>query len=139
MTMPPPYIADLEAEAAPMLRVVLPWPDKRLTPNAKRRKHWSSYRVAGNDDREKARLLTFSAMSKAGYFQRDFPLEPDRIPLTIRFIPPDRRHRDDDSMIGAFKHMRDGIALALKVNDRRFQPTYEFGEPEKPGRVEVGL
>lgn len=138
--MTAPFIADMEAEAAETVRlkIILPWPDKQLTPNAKRRKHWSSYRVAGNDDREKARLLTFSAMSRAGFFQKDFPVA-DSIPLTIRFVPPDRRHRDDDGMIGAFKHMRDGIALALKVNDRRFRPVYEIADPEKPGRVEVTI
>ncbi len=61
------------------------------------------------------------------------------IPMTITFVPPDRRHRDDDGMIGAFKHARDGIADALGVDDRRFRPQYVFADAEKPGRVVVEI
>lgn len=32
-----------------------------------------------------------------------------------------------------------GIAAALGVNDARFLPSYEFAEPEKPGRVVVEI
>lgn len=69
--------------------------------------------------------------------KKAFRASDEPIPMTVTFIPPDRRHRDDDGMIGSFKHARDGIADALGVNDRRFRPTYVFAEPEKPGRVEV--
>ena len=61
------------------------------------------------------------------------------IRMTITFVPPDRRHRDDDNMIASLKSARDGIADALGVNDRRFRPNYVFAEPEKPGRVEVEI
>ena len=57
--------------------------------------------------------------------------------MTIRFYPPDARLRDDDGIIGAFKHARDGIADALRVDDHRFRPEYHFMDPAKPGRVEV--
>ena len=63
----------------------------------------------------------------------------DQIRMTITFVPPDRRHRDDDNMIASLKAARDGIADALGVNDRRFRPNYVFAEPEKPGRVEVEI
>ncbi len=63
----------------------------------------------------------------------------DPIPVVMRFYPPDRRHRDDDNMIGSMKAARDSIAEALGVNDRRFRPHYIFAEPEKPGRIEVEL
>lgn len=129
-----PFIPDLAEEQAHGLRIVLPWPDKRLTPNAKRRKHWTVYRPAINADREEARLITRSAMARQG--KPEFPAE-GKIPVTIRFVPPDRRHRDDDGMVGAFKHARDGIAAALGVNDRRFRPQYHIAEPARPGRVEV--
>ena len=39
----------------------------------------------------------------------------------IDFYPPDRRHRDDDNMISAFKAGRDGVADALGINDKRFR------------------
>ncbi len=116
--------------------IVLPWPDKRLTPNAKRRKHWSFYRPAANADRAKGLFLTLEALGADAKRMFD---DGEPLPLTIRFYPPDRRHRDDDGMIATFKHMRDGIADAIAVEDRWFRPSYQFCEPEAPGRVEVTI
>lgn len=117
------------------MKITLPWPDKRLTPNAKRRSHWRSYQPAIKADRENAHWRTTLAI---GEIARGVITEGEgKIPLTITFVPPDKRHRDDDGMIGAFKHARDGIADALRVDDRRFKPEYHFAEPEKPGWVEV--
>lgn len=59
--------------------------------------------------------------------------------LRVTFYPPDRRHRDDDGMIGAFKHYRDGIADGLGIDDRHFRPEYVIAEPQAPGRVEVEI
>lgn len=118
--------------------ISLPWPDKRLTPNAKRRKHWSGYRPAEKADRTTAQILTLSAMQHQRVSHSRFAGD-DKIPVNVTFFPPDRRHRDDDGMIGAFKHMRDGIADALGVNDRRFLPTYAIADADKPGRVVVEI
>lgn len=56
--------------------------------------------------------------------------------VKFRFIPPDKRG-DRTNYPNRLKPYIDGIAEALGVNDRRFLPSYEFCEPEKPGRVEV--
>lgn len=58
------------------------------------------------------------------------------IAITFRFIPPDRRG-DRTNYPNRLKPYIDGIAEALRINDRRFLPSYEFAEPEKPGWVEV--
>ncbi len=119
------------------MMIVLPWPDKRLTPNAKRRKHWSFYRPAAAADRDTGNKET---LAQTPYADARKALQGEAmIACQITFIPPDRRHRDDDGMIAAFKHMRDGICDALQINDRRLRPHYVIGEPEKPGRVEVSL
>ena len=60
------------------------------------------------------------------------------IQLEIEFFPPDRRHRDDDNMIGAFKHGRDGMALAWNVNDKRFRCSYKVSD-QIGGMVKVRL
>ncbi len=118
------------------MKITLPWPDKRLSPNA--RTHWGSKAGITASARHDARWLTVDA---PGFNETVDRLADDDglIPLTITFFPPDRRHRDDDNMIGSFKAARDGIANALGVNDRRFRPHYHFGEPRKPGRVEVEI
>ncbi len=117
----------------------LPWPDKRLSPNSKRRSHWRSYNDVAANARADAADYTIAALTPhLPAARRD--LEGDgTIPVTVTFYPPDRRHRDDDGMIGSFKHARDGIADALQVNDRRFRPTYVFADPCKPGKIEVAF
>lgn len=62
--------------------------------------------------------------------------ESGDIPITFRFVPPDRRS-DRTNFPNRIKPYIDGIAEALGINDRRFLPSYEFADPEKPGRVEV--
>lgn len=119
------------------MKIILPWPDKRLTPNAKRRKHWRSYQPAIKADREAAALLTTVALPLA--LKRAVAASEGKIALTVSFYPPDARRRDDDGMVSAFKHQRDGIADALGVDDHRFRPHYFFEEPEKPGRVEISF
>ena len=118
-----------------MTTITLPWPDKRLTPNAKRRKHWRTYQPAIRDARALGWGRTLEAVPadrRQAITAGDAKIEP-----VITFYPPDRRHRDDDGMIGSFKHARDGIADALGCDDRRFRPQYHFAEPAAPGRVEV--
>lgn len=120
-----------------MTTITLPFPDKRLSPNAKRRKHWRTYQPVANAARDLGWALTLEAVPPAA--RQAIAASEGKIAMTITFVPPDRRRRDDDGMIGAFKHARDGIAKALGVDDSRFRPNYQFAEPAKPGRVEVSL
>jgi len=110
--------------------IVLPWPPKELSPNFKRRKHWTVYRGPTKAYRETCYWLTHNAGVCA-------PGGDEPFPVLITFYPPDRRRRDDDGMIGAFKAGRDGMADALRVNDHRLRPTYVIGEPCKGGKVVV--
>jgi crossover junction endodeoxyribonuclease RusA len=61
------------------------------------------------------------------------------IPLRVTFCPPDKRHRDRDNCIAMCKAYMDGIADALVVNDRRFEPTYAWGDVVKHGAVLVAI
>lgn len=132
--MSAPWIPDMAGER-PLCVIVLPWPDKRLSPNA--RVHWRAKAPVTAKARADAHFL---ALEAAGYdlgaIRADLAGEGP-IPVRITFYPPDRRHRDDDGMIGSFKAARDGICDALHCNDRRWRPEYHFAEPEKPGRIEV--
>jgi crossover junction endodeoxyribonuclease RusA len=131
----PPFIPDMAAEQPHKLRIVLPWPDKRLSPNA--RIHWRAKAAIKAKARADAHFLALEAAGYSlGSIRTDLAGDAP-IPLCVTFYPPDKRHRDDDNMVASAKHARDGIADALKVNDRRFRPHYVFAEPEKPGRVEI--
>ena len=117
--------------------VVLPWPDKRLSPNA--RLHWSDKLWPKQSARNDAKIATMAA---EGFKETRKAFVSDtlcQIAFKVTFYPPDKRHRDDDNMIGSIKSARDGVAQALNVNDRRFRSSYTVAEPCKPGRVEIEL
>jgi len=117
------------------MKITLSWPDKRLSPNARIHHHeLAPVKAAARSDAAKATWAAAPAPVR-----RAIASGEGRIELTVRFFPPDKRHRDDDNMIGAFKAARDGIADGLGVNDRRFRAHYIFADPEKPGRIEVVL
>lgn len=120
---------------AAVVTVELPWPPKQLTPNAKRRKHWRTYQPIAKQYRADCAILTAAVLLIARVGSR----RGLRV-KSITFAPPDRRKRDDDGMIGAFKAGRDGVADALGVDDHTFRPVYRFAEPITGGlvRVEVG-
>lgn len=63
----------------------------------------------------------------------------DRIPLVITINPPDRRHRDRDNIQHSLKYALDQVAKRLLVDDYRFDPSYQFGEPVKGGRITVSV
>jgi crossover junction endodeoxyribonuclease RusA len=106
--------------------IVLPWPPKELNPN--KRHHWRIVRPIAKSYREACAVLT-----KQSGFSVDW--EGD-VHVWIDFYPPDRRARDDDNMISAFKAGRDGIADALGINDRRFR-IHPYVKNEIGGMVKV--
>nr|WP_216650740.1 hypothetical protein [Novosphingobium sp. SG751A] len=58
--------------------------------------------------------------------------------VRVKFTPPDRRG-DRVNFPNRMKPIFDGLADALKVNDSRFLPSFEFAAPEKPGRIEIEI
>jgi hypothetical protein len=106
--------------------IILPFPPASLSGH--HNEHWRLLQPV----KKACRQLAFAATLDA---KLTVPKTGD-IPIRFRFVPPDRRG-DRMNYPNRLKAYADGIADALSVNDRRFLPTYEFAEPEKPGRVEV--
>lgn len=112
-----------------MITIILPWPDKALSPNA--RNKWAAIR-ARTAARKAAWALTMEAIGRAP--------KPASGPLnvSVTFWPPDARARDGDNAMACMKAACDGIADALGVNDKLFRFAAPiWGEPHKPGRVIV--
>jgi len=110
-------------------KVVLPWPPKELSPNSSL--HWSKKAKKKKEYRTACWALALEAGLKA-------PESDGKIELEITFCPPDKRHRDADNMVAAIKSGLDGLADALRVNDRLFLPTFIFSDEPK-GYVEVTI
>jgi len=109
--------------------VKFPWPPRALSPNA--RVHWAVKAKAAKSYRLTCFAIARAAKASAAW-------EGD-IHLRMGFAPPDNRHRDDDNMIAACKSLRDGLADALGVNDRRFRLHSAVLPPMKGGAVLVEL
>jgi crossover junction endodeoxyribonuclease RusA len=70
-----------------------------------------------------------------GWVTTDQPIK-----LTVTFVMPDKRLRDTDNCLAAAKAGLDGMADALGVNDRQFQPLVIFREyGSKPGKMIVDV
>ena len=102
--------------------VVLPWPSRALSPNA--RGHWSQRSRAA----KAYRMQCFLFAKKAGLVA-----PAGRILLQLEFLPPNARRRDDDNLLASFKAGRDGLADALGIDDSLFVSQVQIGEVHRPG------
>lgn len=106
-----------------MTKFTLSWPPSALWPNA--RPHWAQKAKATKQYRQEAAILARGAVFA---------------PIRVTFCPkPSGPFPDADNAKAAFKAAQDGIADALKVNDRHFDVIYEFGERCKNGAVIVEI
>lgn len=93
----------------------LDYPCAELMPNRKNGKHWASTKNVKDICFNRAFYFTKQALNGKKY--RD-----DKIALVITFIQSDKRHRDLDNMLAASKAAIDGIAKAIGVDDKNFEP-----------------
>ncbi|MFA6125498.1 hypothetical protein [Sphingomonas sp.] len=111
----------------------LPWPDRRLSPNA--RIHWA----------RRSKLVKMARIETAWYVTvaagwNKIALPDGRLHLWLDYYPPDRRQRDTDNCLSASKAQIDGIADALGIDDHRFVPhPYLKDEVRKGGEIRVRL
>lgn len=111
-----------------MTELTLPWPPRVLSPNA--RVHWAVRSKAAKLYRQACFVLA----RKAGWTQAP----EGRLHLWIDFYPPTRRSYDDDNLMASFKNARDGIADALRVDDKVFV-SHPMVKTETGGMVKVRL
>lgn len=104
--------------------VLLPWPPKELSPNA--RGHWAKRSRAA----KRYRMQCFLLARKAGLVA---PL--GRLLLSLEFLPPTARRRDDDNLLASFKAGRDGLADAMRIDDSVFVSQVQLSKQVHPGGV----
>jgi len=109
-------------------QVLLGWPPKVLSPNA--RTHWAARSRAA----KAYRYSCFMAAKLAGLVA-----PAGRILLQLEFLPPTARRRDDDNLLASFKAGRDGLADALGIDDSLFVSQVQIGEAHPGGAVRVTL
>jgi len=109
-----------------MTTFTFPFPPATLSPNA--RTHWAKLARVKKAYRQICRIICGRP-----------PRFVAPVVMTITFHPPDKRRRDRDNMIAAFKAGQDGLSDALGVDDADFVPTYQVGDPVANGAVVVTI
>jgi hypothetical protein len=106
----------------------LPWPPAALSGH--NTGHWRGKSAIVRNHRLWARHATLAAR----------PQVPDEGDIEIRFTfhPPNRRG-DRTNFPNRLKPAIDGISDALKVNDKRFLPSYHYGVVVPNGKVVVEI
>jgi crossover junction endodeoxyribonuclease RusA len=113
-----------------MITVILPWPNRKLSPNA--RIHWAASAKQKTYERYTAKMLTFAAGGGA--------LPGGDLQLEITFCPPRRGRWDRDNALASLKAALDGVADALGIDDSRFDPVIlRRGAYVKGGTVVVKI
>lgn len=112
--------------------VRLPWPDRRLSPNA--RVHRMERARCAAVAKEAAWMDTLNQLSVR---ERRALSERDAVHLAITFHPPDSRKRDLDNMLASAKSTLDGFAHACLIDDYRFSLSLMRGQPLKGGQIHI--
>ena len=108
------------------LTVMLPWPPKELSPNA--RQHWTVL--------AKAKKAYRAACAWTAKEQGAGRIEADKLHLSLVFYPPSRRAYDLDNALARMKSGLDGLADVLGVDDKRWSLTISKSD-EVGGLVRV--
>lgn len=94
------------------MKIILPWPPRALSPNSRKHNHWGGTTKIKKDYHEQCFLLA----------QKHEALQVGKnYKLLIEFYPP-RLAGDIDNMLSSCKHGLDGVARALRINDKQFRP-----------------
>lgn len=116
-----------------MITIELPWPDKRLSPNA--RVHWREKAEAQQAYKNSAWWTTYDAVVGERH-----PKRFDKYIALYEFCPPDRRKRDIDNCLAMMKAAQDGVCEYLEIDDSRIKRTIlEWGEVVRGGKVVLRL
>ena len=116
------------------MMIVLPWPDRRLSPNA--RLHWGARAKLAGEARRVGYVMAWAAPIS----DRAELREASNLRLTIRLSPPDKRRRDQDNLVASLKATLDGIASACRFDDSRIRQTVvDWAPPVAGGSVQVIL
>lgn len=121
--------------------IELPFPAKILWPNG-RGNHFAKHREF-KKHRQWAHDATLAALTwrhLPNSINRPPPNRERRVAWSVTFYPKTRHAIDDDNARGSLKAYQDGIALALRIDDKFFDaPKVSFAEPVKNGKIVVRI
>lgn len=118
------------------LTIELPHPNNKTLPNQRNGQHWRTIAKASKGDHDLGFYLTKQAYPRV-------KLDPKKeVHVTITVKQGKKRRSDSDGLLGSYsiKKYLDGIAQALSVDDRIFNPVTIVrlkGQPIESTVVEI--
>jgi crossover junction endodeoxyribonuclease RusA len=88
-------------------------------PNRKNGKHWGATAAIKSKAMTDAFTLALEHRKECLVMRLD---DKGHYALKLTYFQKDKRHRDLDNLLAASKAHIDGIAKALKIDDKQFQP-----------------
>jgi crossover junction endodeoxyribonuclease RusA len=113
-----------------MTEFILPFPPSELSPN--QRLHWSKVARVKRAYREACWAQTLEQKASV-------PGGDTKLALYLTFYKPNRREMDRDNLLARMKSGLDGVADALKINDKRFDPVVVSVSDDVGGFVRVRI
>ena len=98
-----------------LLRVRLPFPDRRLSPNVRR--VWQASLIPKREAREVGYYAAHDATFRKGRWHSVSLKNTMPLRLRIAIYPPDNRRRDLDNIVAAIKSYQDGIFSYMGLDD----------------------
>ncbi len=93
-------------------------PNKELFPNRKNGKHWGSVHSFKQQDLAQG----FYDCKQVIQVTKPFTIKNELL-IELSFYYADKRHRDTDNILSAFKAIQDGIFKALEIDDKQVTTT----------------
>jgi crossover junction endodeoxyribonuclease RusA len=107
------------------MRIALPWPPKELSPN------YNGSLRSKMRAKKVYRILCWAQTKEQVKLWK--PAAEGGLPVTLEIYKPSRRRYDDDNLEGWCKRARDGVALALGIDDHRMKVTRWIADDIVPG------
>lgn len=108
--------------------VVLPFPDKNLSPNA--RNAWWERQPFKKVAIQEADLRTRNQIQLHGCHEGILAVPTPPLHRAMVFIPPDNRKRDEDNLVAMMKAYLDGMFYALGIDDSNVKSSSNLFLPQ---------
>ena len=113
--------------------IEMDFPPADLFPNRAKGRHWAALYQIRSDYRDQSYWMAKKQL-------KNWEHDGKPIKLDLTFEMPDKRHRDADNCLAAAKGALDGLADALLVNDKLFDPIMiRRVAGKKPGKLIIKI
>jgi hypothetical protein len=110
----------------------------RVNAETNARMHWAKRARVSREHRKFTAMATNSNL----FTENAWAIAKDNLDVCVRLTRRGKRMLDDDNLATAFKHVRDGVADAIGIDDGSERYTWEYAQvkgTEYKVEIEIGV